>query len=59
MFIRAKAVDSNALIRYIFRWDTNELNLRYAYSSSSFAEKIKAAVLRGRVFHETIGIIEK
>jgi GNAT superfamily N-acetyltransferase len=59
MFDRIAQYDSNALLRYLCRWDTNELNLRYAYSSSSFAEKIKAAVLRGRVFHETIGIIEK
>ena len=58
MFYRAKNYDSNALLRYIFHWDTNEINLRYAYSSSAFAEKIKAAVLKGRVFHETLGIIK-
>ena len=59
MFYRVRNDDSNALLRYIFRWDTNEINLKYAYSSSSFAEKIKAAVLKGRVFHETLGAIEK
>ena len=58
MFYRAKNYDSNALLRYIFRWDTNEINLKYAYSSSAFAEKIKAAVLRGKTFHETLGVIE-
>ena len=58
MFCRAKNYDSNALLRYIFRWDTNEINLRYAYSSSSFAEKIKSAVLNGKVFHETLGVIK-
>ncbi|MBR5140515.1 MAG: DUF5596 domain-containing protein, partial [Clostridia bacterium] len=58
MFYRAKNYNSNALIRYIFRWDTKEINLKYAYSSSSFAEKIKKAVLSGRVFHETLGVIE-
>ena len=58
MFYRAKNYDSNALLRYIFRWDTNEINLKYAYSSSAFAEKIKAAVLKGKVFHETLGVIK-
>ena len=58
MFHRARNDDSNALLRYIFRWDTNEINLRYAYSSSSFSEKIKAAVLKGKVFHETLGVIK-
>lgn len=58
MFYRAKNFDSNALLRYIFRWDTNEINLRYAYSSSAFAEKIKAAVLKGKTFHETLGVIK-
>ena len=58
MFVRIKNYDSNALLRYIFRWDTNEINLRYAYSSSAFAEKIKAAVLKGKTFHETLGVME-
>lgn len=58
MFYRAQNDDSNALLRYIFRWDTNEINLKYAYSSSAFAEKVKSAVLKGKVFHETLGVIE-
>ena len=58
LFTRVKDYDSNALIRYTFRWDTNELNLKYAYSGSAFSEKIKAAVLHGRVFHETLGAIK-
>ena len=58
MFYRAKNYDSNALIRYIFRWDTNEINLRYATSSSDFSERIKTAVLKGKTFHETLGVIK-
>ena len=58
MFYRAQNDDSNALLRYIFRWDTNEVNLRYAVATSSFAERIRAAVLKGKVFHETLGIIK-
>ena len=58
MFTRVKNDDSNALLRYIFRWDTNEINLKYAVSRSTFADKIMAAVLKGRVFHETLGVIK-
>lgn len=58
MFYRAKNYDSNALLRYVFRWDTNEINLKYAVSSSAFADKIKAAVLKGKTFHETLGVIK-
>ncbi len=58
MFYRAGNDDSNALLRYIFRWDTNEINLRYATATSSFAERIRKAVLGGKTFHETLGIIK-
>lgn len=58
MFYRAQNHNSNALLRYIFRWDTNELNLRYAVATSSFAERIRKAVLGGKVFHETLGVIK-
>ena len=58
MFYRAKNDDSNALIRYIFRWDTDEINLRYAASTSAFADKIRAAILKGKTFHETLGVIK-
>lgn len=59
MFDKIEEDDSCALIRYLFRWDTNEVNLRYAYPSSTLAEKVKRAVLHGETFHETLGVIEK
>ena len=58
MFYRAESDESNSLLRYIFRWDTNEINLRYATATSSFAERIRKAVLGGKTFHETLGIIK-
>ena len=58
MFYRAQNDESNALLRYIFRWDTNEINLRYATATSSFAERIRKAVLGGKIFHETLGVIK-
>ena len=57
MFTRIRNHDDNALLRYLFRWDTNEYNLRYAYPTSAFAESIRQAVLKGKTFHETLGVI--
>ncbi len=58
MFDKIEEDDSFALIRYLFRWDTNEVNLRYAYPTSTLAEKVKRAVLHGETFHEALGIIK-
>ncbi len=58
MFTRIRNHDDNALLRYLFRWDTNEINLRYAHPTSAFAERIRTAVLGGKTFHETLGVIK-
>ena len=59
MFDKIKEDDSNALLRYLFRWDTNELNLKYASPASSLAVKVRDAVLKGEAFHETLGVIPR
>lgn len=58
MWTRIENDDSNALIRYIFRWDANEENLRDMTPPSSFAQRVKDAILRGETFHETLGVIK-
>lgn len=58
MWTRTANDDSNALIRYIFRWDANEENLSDITPPSSFAKKIKDAILGGETFHETLGVIK-
>ena len=57
LFVRGRADASDALLRYIFRWDTNEMNLPHAVCTSEFSRKIKSAVMRGESFHETYGVI--
>ncbi len=57
MFEKISQDDSNALLRYLFRWDVNELNLKYASPASSLAVKVRDAVLKGEQFHETLGVI--
>ena len=51
--------ESLALLTYIFRRATNEFNLKYEHSPSSFAERIKRAVLSGVKFYEALGVIER
>jgi len=58
-FHRVEAEDSNALLRFLFRWDTNEENLAQAVCTTPFQQKIKEAVLNGEQFHEVLGILPK
>lgn len=51
--------DSYALLRYIFTWDTNIRNLSTRVSRSAFAEWVKKSALGGKVFHESMGYIQK
>lgn len=50
---------SDALLRYIFPWDTNAQNLEQAVPKTAFAKRIKEAFLNGVVFHETLGFFPK
>ena len=51
--------DSYALLRYIFKWDTNITNLEDAVCTSSFSERIKKAALGGAKFHESFGFFKR
>lgn len=58
MFTRISTDESDALLRYIFRWDTNRQNLPYAVPNNEFAEKVKKAALKGAKFYDTLGAIK-
>jgi hypothetical protein len=47
----------DAILRYVFRWDTNEQNLKSAICNTIFFQKIKIAVLEGKAFYEVLGLI--
>jgi predicted TIM-barrel fold metal-dependent hydrolase len=51
------AEESDAALRYVFRWSTTRRNLRHAAPSSSFAERMKKYALAGGVLHEAMGAI--
>ena len=57
MFTPISADESNAALRYVFKWNTNRRNLRSAVCASSLAERMKKHVLSGGVLHETLGAI--
>lgn len=50
--------DSYVLLRYIFKRTTSSRNVKDAYPTSSFAARVKDAVMRGEVFHESLGVID-
>ena len=59
LFDRVDTNESYAIIRYLFRWDTTPENLPYAVANSSFAEKVKRAVMKGERFREMLGILKE
>lgn len=59
LFAKYEGEDNNALLRFIFRWDTHEENLPYAVCNNDFAAKIKKAVMGGERFSEVLGVIPR
>ena len=57
LFTPISADESDAALRYVFRWNTTRRSLRNAVASSSFAERMKKYVLGGGVLHEAFGAI--
>ncbi len=51
--------DSNALIKYIWSWDMTERKLKTAAPINPFAAEVQRKVLKGEIFHESLGVIEK
>ena len=59
LFTKVYSREMNCLLSSIFRSDTTEENLQDAVCTSSFAQRIKDAVLAGKQFHMTLGFIAK
>lgn len=51
--------ESFEILRYVFKRTTNSKNVKHAYPTSSFAERVKRATLSGAKFHEAIGVIDR
>lgn len=59
MFENAANDPSDSILRYVFKWNTNARNLKYAPVFSSFAASVKKEFLSGTQFYETLGVIKK
>lgn len=49
---------SDAILRYVFKWNTCRRNLKYAPVLTSFAASVKKAYLSGTQFSEPFGILK-
>lgn len=59
MFKIVQNDDSDALFKYIFRWNATREDIKDIEAKSSLAKKVKAAALLGERFHESLGYILK
>jgi hypothetical protein len=59
LFTRVYAKEFNCLLSSVFENDTTEENLASAVPKSAFAQRVKDAVLGGKRFHMTFGILPK
>jgi len=59
MFVTVDCEPSNSILRFVFKWNTNARNLKYAPVLSSFAGAIKEAFLAGKQFYSAVGLIQK
>ena len=50
---------SDAILRYVFRYDTTRDNLAPQEAMTSLARRVKSAVTEGKAFYEVLGYIEK
>ena len=59
MFDVVKKEESDAILKYVFRWDTTRYTLRHTAAASSLAQKVKKYALSGGSFFEATGVIKK
>ena len=59
MFEKIYYEPSDAILRFLFRWNTVRYNLRSVAASSPFAEKIKKSALAGKEFNVGYGVLKK
>ena len=54
-----KKEESDAILKYVFRWDTTRYTLRHTAAASSFAQNVRKYALSGGSFFEATGVIKK
>lgn len=56
-FSKITSSESFGLLRYLFKWNTTPESLPSEHAATSFAQSIKDAVLSGKKFYSTFGVI--
>lgn len=59
MFEVLEEEPDDAILRYVFKWDTTREKLPQMTCSSGFAKRVKEQALQGREFHESYGVMAK
>ena len=59
MFTIVSSHPSDAILRYVFKWNTTGRNLKFAPISTDFSASVKQEYLSGTQFYESIGLIQK
>ena len=57
MFDAVHVEKSDAILRYLFRWDTTRSNLEFAVPYNHFTEAVKGHVMQGEECYEVLGVL--
>ena len=57
MFEAVHSEKSDAILRYLFRWDTTRYNVKFAVPYNGFMEAVKRHVLKGGELYEVLGVL--
>ena len=58
LFETVKKEESDAILRYVFRWNTNRFSVKYVPAYNAFSEGVKQATLAGKTFYEATGYLK-
>jgi hypothetical protein len=50
--------ENYAALRYVFKWNTNRLNVKNAVCTSGFSERLKKYVMSGEKLYDVLGVFE-
>ena len=59
LFTITEQRESDSLFRYIFNWESNRETIPLLETTSRFAGIIKELVIKGHIFHNGVGYIER
>ena len=58
LFETVKKEESDAILRYVFRWNTNRFSVKFLPAYNAFSEAVKQAVLKDKKFYEVTGYLK-